>query len=100
MPKDPDPTLIDDNTPELSRETILAMRPASEVLPADVFAGLVADQDARAAQGSTLTLDREVVDRLRSIDDDWREATRFVLFSARDSVGGGPYVAEAIYPLA
>ena len=27
-------------------------------------------------------------------------ATRFVLFSARDSVGGGPYVVEAAYPLA
>jgi 2'-5' RNA ligase len=27
-------------------------------------------------------------------------ATRFVLFSARDSVGGGPYVVEASYPLA
>jgi 2'-5' RNA ligase len=27
------------------------------------------------------------------------EATRFVLFSARDSVGGGPYVVEAAYPL-
>lgn len=26
------------------------------------------------------------------------EATRFVLFSARDSVGGGPYVVEAEYP--
>ncbi|MGD0640019.1 MAG: RNA 2',3'-cyclic phosphodiesterase [Roseiarcus sp.] len=28
------------------------------------------------------------------------EAPRFVLFSARDSVGGGPYVVEAAYPLA
>ncbi len=27
------------------------------------------------------------------------EAERFVLFSARDSVGGGPYVIEAAYPL-
>ena len=27
------------------------------------------------------------------------EASRFVLFSARDSVGGGPYVVEAAYPL-
>ncbi len=27
------------------------------------------------------------------------EAARFVLFSARDSVGGGPYVVEAAYPL-
>jgi len=27
------------------------------------------------------------------------EATRFVLYSARDSVGGGPYVVEAAYPL-
>ena len=27
------------------------------------------------------------------------EAERFVLYSARDSVGGGPYVAEADYPL-
>jgi 2'-5' RNA ligase len=25
-------------------------------------------------------------------------ADRFVLFSARDSVGGGPYVVEAAYP--
>jgi 2'-5' RNA ligase len=28
------------------------------------------------------------------------EASRFVLFSSRDSVGGGPYVVEADYPLA
>lgn len=28
------------------------------------------------------------------------EASRFALFSARDSVGGGPYVTEATYPLA
>ncbi len=28
------------------------------------------------------------------------EASRFVLYSARDSVGGGPYVVEAAYPLA
>ncbi|MDB5589839.1 RNA 2',3'-cyclic phosphodiesterase [Enterovirga sp.] len=27
-------------------------------------------------------------------------ATRFVIFSARDSVGGGPYLVEAAYPLA
>ena len=27
------------------------------------------------------------------------EAERFVLFSARDSVGGGPYIIEAAYPL-
>lgn len=27
------------------------------------------------------------------------EAKRFVLFSSRDSVGGGPYVVEAAYPL-
>ena len=27
------------------------------------------------------------------------EATRFVLFSSRDSVGGGPYVIEAAFPL-
>jgi len=26
-------------------------------------------------------------------------ADRFVLFSSRDSVGGGPYVVEAAYPL-
>lgn len=26
-------------------------------------------------------------------------ATRFVLFSSRDSVGGGPYIVEADYPL-
>jgi 2'-5' RNA ligase len=27
------------------------------------------------------------------------QATCFVLFSARESVGGGPYVVEAAYPL-
>lgn len=27
------------------------------------------------------------------------EATRFVLFSSKESVGGGPYVPEAVYPL-
>ncbi len=27
------------------------------------------------------------------------EASRFVLYSARDSVGGGPYLVEASYPL-
>jgi 2'-5' RNA ligase len=27
------------------------------------------------------------------------EASRFVLYSARESVGGGPYVVEAAYPL-
>jgi 2'-5' RNA ligase len=27
-------------------------------------------------------------------------AERFVLYSSRESVGGGPYVAEAVYPLA
>ncbi|MFC7395669.1 RNA 2',3'-cyclic phosphodiesterase [Chelatococcus sp. GCM10030263] len=27
------------------------------------------------------------------------EVDRFVLFSARASVGGGPYIAEAVYPL-
>jgi len=27
------------------------------------------------------------------------EARRFTLFSARDSVGGGPYLVEADYPL-
>ena len=27
------------------------------------------------------------------------EVDHFTLFSARDSVGGGPYVAEAVYPL-
>ena len=28
------------------------------------------------------------------------KVSRFVLFSSRDSVGGGPYVVEASYPLA
>ncbi|MEY3597260.1 MAG: 2,3-cyclic phosphodiesterase, partial [Pseudomonadota bacterium] len=26
-------------------------------------------------------------------------ASRFVLYSSRDSIGGGPYVVEAAYPL-
>jgi RNA 2',3'-cyclic 3'-phosphodiesterase len=30
----------------------------------------------------------------------WFEVSRFVLYSSRSSVGGGPYVVEADYPLA
>ena len=74
MPKDLDPTPIDDENPPLSRETILAMRPASEVLPSAAYTRLVADQDdrARASQATTLTLDPDVVERLSAMDDDWR----------------------------
>ena len=45
---------------------------------------------------------RAVADYL-NVRGRWRgpsfEASRFVLYSARDSVGGGPYVVEVEYPL-
>ena len=49
----------------------------------------------RAAQGAT------VADYLGTRGFLTRRFTaeRFVLFSARDSVGGGPYIAEEVYPL-
>lgn len=45
---------------------------------------------------------RDVADYLaaRPYRSESFRATRFVLFSSRDSVGGGPYVVEAEYPLA
>ena len=53
---------------------------------------------ARLRDAST----RQVADYLASRGP-YRSATfrvpRFVLYSSRDSVGGGPYVVEAVYPL-
>jgi 2'-5' RNA ligase len=46
---------------------------------------------------------RQVADYLASRALVWTpsfQVTRFVLFSSRASVGGGPYVVEAAYPLA
>ena len=42
MPSVPDPYLIDDENPELTEADFARMRPASEVLPPDLYASLVA----------------------------------------------------------
>ena len=39
------------------------------------------------------------LERLGGFSSEPFEVTRFVLFSSRASVGGGPYVVEAAYPL-
>jgi 2'-5' RNA ligase len=49
------------------------------------------------------TSSRQVADYLSArppLGTLWFTVTRFVLFSSRTSVGGGPYVVEAAYPLA
>ena len=57
---------------------------------------------AAVARGKKLVWQKVMADYLEvrgALNAPGFEAARFVLFSARASVGGGPYVVEAVYPL-
>ena len=47
MARKPDPYMADNENPELTDEQIASLRPASEVLPPDLYAKLVAGQPSR-----------------------------------------------------
>ena len=57
---------MDDDSPELTDADVARMRPAREVLPADVYAGLSGEHEV------VLTVSEEVVDAFKADGDDWR----------------------------
>jgi uncharacterized protein (DUF4415 family) len=79
MARKPNPYLIDDENPELTYEQIASLRPASEVLPPDLYAKLVARQPGqRGPQKAptkvpvTLRLDRDVVEAFKADGAGWQ----------------------------
>jgi uncharacterized protein (DUF4415 family) len=82
----PDPYLTDDDNPELTDEQIMAMRPASEVLPPALYKKLLARSEARRAARETVTLhlDPAVAARLRAEGPDWEDRAAAIL---REAVG-------------
>ncbi len=69
MPSGPDPYLVDDENPELTEADFARMRPASEVLPPDLYASLVARSEslkAGAVEAVVVHLDPETAARLRA----------------------------------
>ncbi len=77
------PPMIDDDgeVRELTAEDMKQFKPASEVLPPELFAGLVALNKQRAVRGAqkapvkrrvTIRLSEEVVERFRSSGDGWQ----------------------------
>jgi uncharacterized protein (DUF4415 family) len=75
----PNPYLIDDENPEWTAEDFKRARPASEVLPPELYAKLVARQpDQRGPQKAptkvpvTLRLDRDVVEAFKADGAGWQ----------------------------
>ena len=69
MPRKPDPYLADEDNPELTPEQIRAMRPASEVLPPELYESLVRSHDARRATTRGTTIKEPGLDgRHRDVD--------------------------------
>jgi uncharacterized protein (DUF4415 family) len=79
MARKPDPYLIDDDNPELTDEQLANLRPASEVLPPELYARLTARRPGqRGAQKAptkvavTLRLDPEVVAAFKADGPGWQ----------------------------
>jgi uncharacterized protein (DUF4415 family) len=79
MARKPDPHLIDDDNPELTDEQLANLRPASEVLPPELYARLTARRPGqRGAQKAptkvavTLRLDPEVVAAFKADGPGWQ----------------------------
>jgi uncharacterized protein (DUF4415 family) len=75
----PDPYLIDDENPEWTEEDFKRARPASEVLPPELYARLTARRPGqRGAQKAptkvavTLRLDPDVVDAFKADGPGWQ----------------------------
>jgi uncharacterized protein (DUF4415 family) len=75
----PDPYLIDDDNPQLTDEQLANLRPASEVLPPELYARLTARRPGqRGAQKAptkvavTLRLDPEVVAAFKADGPGWQ----------------------------
>ena len=79
MAREPNPYLIDDENPEWTEEDFKRARPASEVLPPELYARLVARQPGqRGPQKAptkvpvTLRLDRDVVEAFKAGGAGWQ----------------------------
>jgi uncharacterized protein (DUF4415 family) len=79
MARKPNPYLIDDDNPALSDEQLANLRPASEVLPRELYAKLVArrpgqrgPQKAPTKVPVTLRLDREIVEAFKAEGAGWQ----------------------------
>jgi len=82
MSKRPNPELIDDDNPEWTREDFRRARPAAEVLPPDLYAGLLAmNQEAKrrgrpkaavTKERITIRLSPDVVQSFRATGDGWQ----------------------------
>lgn len=77
MARKPDPYLIDDENPELTEEEWAGARPASEVLPPDLYAALVSKTIEVAPEPAPvevkLELDPRVIDAFRKKGPNWQE---------------------------
>jgi uncharacterized protein (DUF4415 family) len=79
MARKPDPYLIDDDNPELTDEQLANLRPASEVLPPELYARLTArkpgqrgPQKAATKVAVTLRLDPEVLAAFKADGPGWQ----------------------------
>ena len=79
MARKPDPYLIDDENPEWSEEDFKRARPASEVLPPELYAALTArkpgqrgPQKAATKVAVTLRLDPDVVAAFKADGPGWQ----------------------------
>ena len=87
MPNKPDPYLVDDENPEASADDFAKMRPASEALPSNLYARLVARSQAPAndaTEAVVIHLDPETAARLRAAGPGWEDRLGALL---RESVG-------------
>ena len=79
MARKPDPYLIDDDNPALTDEQLANLRPASEVLPSELYAALTArkpgqrgPQKAATKVAVTLRLDPDVVAAFKADGPGWQ----------------------------
>jgi uncharacterized protein (DUF4415 family) len=79
MPQKPDPYLIDDETPELTKAEIERAKPAREVLPAALYQALVrrkrgqhGPQKRPTKIAVTMRLDRDVVQKFKATGPGWQ----------------------------
>lgn len=79
MARKPNPYLVDDENPALTEEQLASLRSASEVLPPELYAKLVARQPGqRGPQKAptkvpvTLRLDRDVVEAFKAEGAGWQ----------------------------
>lgn len=93
MSKGPPPVDFDDN-PEWTEETTARARPAGEVLPAALAAGLVKNKGGRPVGSNkepiTLRMDRDVAAYWRATGPGWQSRINTYLGEAAGGAAAGP----------